>query len=98
MSTLVLDILRQIYYMISPVPLHTQERSMKYAGPEPDFLEAISPGGCIDYSEWIPLKYSVFTDDLLNFRRLRSLFIYPALLELDDFPDNPRIIAKQLCN
>ena len=71
---------------------------MKYLGPEPDFIGAISPGAADDFHDGVPLKESVFMDNWPSFNRLRSLFNFPSQLKSADGWDTVGLMAKQLCD
>jgi len=71
----IVDILRRIRHMITPLSFHVQEsRSMEFCGPEPDFLAAIS-GSQYDIHDRIPFKESISMENIVTFGRLCSLSI-----------------------
>jgi len=97
-SSHIVEVLRRIRHMITPLPMNEQEsRLIKYTGPEPDFLAAISPRCHSDYLNGVPLKESVFMDNWPNFDRLRSVFKFPSQLGSADSRDIPGLVASQLC-
>jgi len=92
----IVDILRRIRHMITPLSFHVQEsRSMEFCGPEPDFLAAIS-GSQYDIHDGIPFKESISMENIVTFGRLCSLFNYPVLLRSVDEEDTLGRISKQL--
>ena len=92
----VIEALRRIRHIISPLPLHRQEsRSSDFSAPEADFLGAVS-GSAWDFYNGIPFKESISMDSIVNLARLQNLFAYPSSLEDADLRDT--LVCISACN